>query len=59
VDANIARVLARLANIRTPIDSPAGNREIWELAGALLPAREGGRLHTSALMELGALLCLP
>jgi A/G-specific adenine glycosylase len=59
VDANIARVLARLANVRAPIDSPAGNRAIWSLATALLPDRGGGRLHTSALMELGALVCLP
>jgi A/G-specific adenine glycosylase len=59
VDANIARVLARLANVRQPIDAPAGNRIIWALASALLPEQDGGRLHTSALMELGALVCLP
>ena len=59
VDANIARVLARLDNVRTPVDSPAGNRLIWSLATSLLPEHEGGRLHTSALMELGALVCLP
>ena len=59
VDANIARVLARLDNVRTPVDSPAGNRLIWSLAASLLPEHEGGRLHTSALMELGALVCLP
>ncbi len=59
VDANIARVIARLANVRLPVDTPAGNRRIWSLASALLPDREGGRLHTSALMELGALVCLP
>ena len=59
VDANIARVLARLANVRLPVDSPAGNRAIWSLANALLPEQGGGRLHTSALMELGALVCLP
>ncbi len=59
VDANIARVLARLANVRLPVDSPAGNRAIWSIAAALLPDQSGGRLHTSALMELGALVCLP
>jgi A/G-specific adenine glycosylase len=59
VDANIARVLARIANVHQPIDSPAGNRLIWALASALLPEQSGGRLHTSALMELGALVCLP
>ncbi len=59
VDANIARVLARLANIDTPIDSTEGNRLLWQLATDLLPEKTGGRLHTSALMELGALICLP
>ena len=59
VDANIARVLSRLFNIHTAIDSPAGNREIWERAEGILPAAGGGRLHTSSLMELGALICTP
>ena len=59
VDANIARVLARLANLDTPIDSPAGSREIWRIATELLPEASGGRIHTSALMELGAMVCLP
>jgi A/G-specific adenine glycosylase len=59
VDANIARVLARLADFRLPVDSSQGRRRIWELAAELLPEKEGGRMHTSALMELGALICLP
>jgi A/G-specific adenine glycosylase len=56
VDANIARVLARLFAIKEPIDSPAGARRIWEAAELLLP-ETGGGLHTSGLMELGALIC--
>lgn len=59
VDANIARVLARLANFHTPIDTPAGSQEIWQMATELLPQTSGGRLHTSALMELGAMVCSP
>ena len=59
VDANIARVLARLANVQLPVDTPAGNRFLWSLADSLVPKEGGGRLHTSALMELGALVCLP
>jgi A/G-specific adenine glycosylase len=59
VDANIARVIARLANVGLPIDSRLGSQIIWTLASSLLPERTGGRLHTSALMELGALVCLP
>ncbi|MEI6714447.1 MAG: A/G-specific adenine glycosylase [Verrucomicrobiota bacterium] len=59
VDANIARVLARLTNQLTPIDTPSGAAALWECASLLLPENAGGRLHTSALMELGALICSP
>jgi A/G-specific adenine glycosylase len=59
VDANIARVLARLIDLQEPIDSTSGSARIWAAAEALLPKRNGGRLHTSALMELGALICTP
>lgn len=58
VDGNIARVIARLLDLHTPIDSADGQAAIWQAASALLPPR-GGRLYTSALMELGALLCTP
>ena len=58
VDANIARVLARLDNLLLPVDSGAGRRRLWELAGELLPA-ESPRIHNWALMELGALVCVP
>ena len=58
IDANIARVLARLLDLREPIDTAHGSAILWAAAEALLPAR-GGRLHNSALMELGALVCTP
>jgi A/G-specific adenine glycosylase len=58
VDANIARVLARLTNWQTPIDTAAGREHLWTTAAQLLP-RQRGRAHNSALMELGALVCLP
>ncbi len=58
IDGNIARVLARLHDFREPIDSNAGQRQLGAYATALLPKR-GGRLYTSALMELGALICTP
>lgn len=57
VDANIARVLARLFNWQDPIDDAAGRAFLVEASLALLPD-SGGRLHTSALMELGALVCV-
>jgi A/G-specific adenine glycosylase len=58
VDGNIARVLARLANHAEPIDQSRGMERLWQIAEELLPTR-GGRLYTSALMELGALVCTP
>ena len=58
VEANIGRVLARLTNLQIPIDMTAGRAHLWQTATALLPARNA-RVHNSALMDLGALLCLP
>jgi A/G-specific adenine glycosylase len=58
VDANIARVVARLHNTREPIDTTAGHRLTWHHADVLLPAgRAAARQHNAALMELGAILC--
>ncbi len=58
VDANIARVLARLVDLQEPVDTARGQQILWAAAEGLLPGRRG-REHTSALMELGALVCLP
>ncbi len=58
VDANIARVLARLLDLQAPIDSTAGVEALWDCAGSLQPGRNA-RLFNSALMELGALVCVP
>jgi A/G-specific adenine glycosylase len=57
VDANIARVLSRLANVRQPIDKARGEKTIWELAGRF-SSGESPRLSNSALMDLGARLCI-
>jgi A/G-specific adenine glycosylase len=56
VEANIARLLARLSNLQIPIDSGAGRESLWQSARELLPSR-GARIHNSALMDLGALVC--
>ncbi|HEX4629868.1 MAG TPA: hypothetical protein VH188_02795 [Chthoniobacterales bacterium] len=58
VEANIARVLSRLFNLRTPIDTSAGRQHLWSNAIRLLPLRRAGE-HNAALMELGALVCGP
>jgi A/G-specific adenine glycosylase len=52
-------VLARLIDLQVPVDSASGSHALWSTAEALLPVSTGGRLHTSALMELGALICVP
>jgi A/G-specific adenine glycosylase len=58
IDANIARVLARLLDLQEPIDTKRGSDILWQAAETLLPKR-GGRRHNSAIMELGALICTP
>jgi A/G-specific adenine glycosylase len=58
VDANIARVLARVFAIREPIDEAAGLARVWEEAERLQPKR-GGRAFNAGLMEIGALICAP
>jgi A/G-specific adenine glycosylase len=58
VEANIARLVARLFNLSVPIDSSAGRAELWARAGRLVPKRRAG-VFNSALMDLGALVCLP
>jgi A/G-specific adenine glycosylase len=56
VDANIARVLSRLFDLQTPIDTSAGRAALWAFASQLLPCQNAGT-YNSALMELGALVC--
>jgi A/G-specific adenine glycosylase len=56
VEANIARLLARLFDLQIPIDTSGGRETLWRHAAELLPNR-GASLHNSALMDLGALVC--
>ena len=58
VDGNVYRVLARLFNSNTPINSTEGKKEFQELANELLDTKKAA-LHNSALMEYGALVCKP
>lgn len=62
VDGNVYRVLSRLFDLATPIDTGQGQRQFMALATELLPHRaEGGSPghHNQAMMELGALCCTP
>lgn len=56
LDANVIRVVARLFDIRTPVDSAKGLAQVRSKLEELLP-ESGGREFVSALMELGALVC--
>jgi len=58
VEANIARVLARLFNLHLPIDRTAGREALWKHAASLRP-KNSARVYNSALIDLGALICLP
>jgi A/G-specific adenine glycosylase len=58
VDGNIARVISRLLNLREPVDQPRGSRIIWDSALRYVQGADP-RLLNSALMELGAMVCLP
>jgi len=58
VEANSRRVLARLVGYDRPLGGTAADSPIWEIAAAVVPARQAG-LFNQALMDLGAMICRP
>jgi A/G-specific adenine glycosylase len=58
VEANVSRVLSRVFDLRKPIDSTNGRNALWNYAASLVPKRSAAR-YNSALLDLGALICLP
>lgn len=58
VDGNVYRVLSRVFGIDTPIDSTQGKKIFATLAQELLDEKNPGN-HNQAVMELGALQCVP
>jgi A/G-specific adenine glycosylase len=58
VEANTARALARMFSCHSPIDSSSGRETLWKYAAILVPA-QSARIYNSALVDLGALICLP
>ncbi len=58
VDGNVYRVLARVFNEETPINSPKGKKLFAELAQEVLH-KKFPALHNQAMMELGATVCKP
>jgi A/G-specific adenine glycosylase len=57
VDGNVARVLSRLFNDATPVDSTEGSKRLWERSTELVRATDDPRAFNSALMELGQTIC--
>jgi A/G-specific adenine glycosylase len=58
LDGNIRRVLARVFAVRTLARSPAGEKELWNLARRCLPPGRAGD-YNQALMDLGSAICTP
>lgn len=58
LDGNVKRVLSRLFHIADCIDEPAVERDLWRIAGQLVPGRDPGDFN-QAMMELGARICVP
>jgi len=58
VEANTVRLFSRLIGYRDDPTSTAGRRLLWQVAEAVLPARDCGAFN-SALMELGSQVCTP
>ncbi|MDR2913661.1 MAG: A/G-specific adenine glycosylase [Tannerella sp.] len=58
IDGNVYRVLGRLFAVTTPIDTGKGKSEYRELATLLMPPDRAG-VHNQAVMEFGALQCIP
>ena len=57
VDGNVLRVISRITEDDTPIDSPACKKKVQQMLTEVYPVRAGD--FTQALMELGATLCGP
>lgn len=58
VDGNVFRVLSRVFDLETPIDSTLGKKQFMELAQSLLDLKEPD-IFNQAIMEFGALQCVP
>ncbi len=58
VDANVERLFARLFNLTAPVKEKHTHALIWQKAAELIPEGKA-RFFNQALMEMGALICLP
>lgn len=58
VDGNVFRVLSRVFEIDTPIDSTEGKQQFTELANEVLDKKQPGAFN-QAIMDFGATICKP
>ena len=58
VDGNVKRVLARLLPYTQAVNTPVAEKELRKIGQDLLPTGRAGD-YNQAIMELGALICLP
>ncbi|MBX5435712.1 MAG: A/G-specific adenine glycosylase [Alicyclobacillaceae bacterium] len=58
VDGNVLRVMARCLGVMDPVDSVTARRRVGQAVRAMMEEAAPGAL-TQALMELGALVCVP
>jgi A/G-specific adenine glycosylase len=58
LDGNVIRVLSRLFQVEEDVRKSETREALWDLAASLMP-RSGTRAYNEALMELGAVVCVP
>jgi A/G-specific adenine glycosylase len=58
VDGNVKRVLERIFATELPTEAKAGEERYWQRASGLMDRQNPGDFN-QAMMELGALVCLP
>lgn len=58
IDGNVQRVISRIFNIDTPIDTKSGLNEIKEALDSVFEPRQAAEFN-QAIMEIGALICTP
>jgi A/G-specific adenine glycosylase len=58
VDGNVKRVIDRIVNRKAALAAPIAEEQYWEIASQLLDRQSPGDFN-QAMMELGALVCLP
>ena len=58
LDGNVIRVLCRLFAVRKNPRATATRKNLWSLAGELIPSGQAGPFN-EALMDLGATVCIP